>query len=179
MEQKSVNVSDTRKYAFNWERLGDLALGRPNLGPSTRVEAYRLFQFALRDSIEASYGSVAADDLFRAAGRMAGTNFFKHIVAPCGDLSSLLSRLPVILESLGIGIFRVEQFEPEAGILVFTVAEDLDCSGLPECGFSVCTYDEGFFEGLFREAIEGNFRIVEKDCWCTGERICRFVMTLA
>ena len=31
-----------------------------------------------------------------------------------------------------------------------TVAEDLDCSGLPDLGHVVCTYDEGFISGLFK-----------------------------
>ena len=29
-----------------------------------------------------------------------------------------------------------------------TVSEDLDCSGLPELGYGVCVYDEGFISGI-------------------------------
>ena len=35
-----------RKYKFSWDLLGDITTGRPNLGNSTRVEVYRLLQFA-------------------------------------------------------------------------------------------------------------------------------------
>jgi len=36
-----------RKYEFTWELLGDIGLGRPHLGPNTRLEVYRLMQFLL------------------------------------------------------------------------------------------------------------------------------------
>jgi hypothetical protein len=32
--------------------------------------------------------------------------------------------------------------------VVITVAEDLDCSGIPVCSEEICTYDEGFIAGL-------------------------------
>ena len=49
-----------RKYEFRWELLGDIATGRPNLGPSMRVEVYRLMQFCMRDILEKQYGADAA-----------------------------------------------------------------------------------------------------------------------
>ena len=39
-----------RKYAFDWNLLGDLKLGRPNLGPQMRLEVYRLMQFCFATS---------------------------------------------------------------------------------------------------------------------------------
>ncbi len=41
-----------RKYQFSWNLLGDIELGRPNLGNSTRFEVYRLMQFCFRDVME-------------------------------------------------------------------------------------------------------------------------------
>ncbi len=35
------------------------------------------------------------------------------------------------MKELGIGIFRVESADYEKGSFVVTVAEDLDCSGIP------------------------------------------------
>ena len=55
-----------------------------------------------------------------------------------------------------------------------TVAEDLDCSGLPDLGHVVCTYDEGFISGLFKSFTGKSFEAKEVDCWCTGDRTCRF-----
>jgi hypothetical protein len=34
-----------RKYAFSWNLIDDIDLGRPNLGATTRIEVYRLMRF--------------------------------------------------------------------------------------------------------------------------------------
>jgi len=54
------------------------------------------------------------------------------------------------------------------------VSEDLDCSGLPELDYEICSYDEGFISALL-ECFSGmKFIVKEVDCWCTGDRTCRF-----
>jgi predicted hydrocarbon binding protein len=55
-----------------------------------------------------------------------------------------------------------------------TVAEDLDCSGLPASDETICTYDEGFISGLFSQYTGKSFDAEEVDCWCSGDRVCRF-----
>jgi predicted hydrocarbon binding protein len=57
---------------------------------------------------------------------------------------------------------------------VLTVSEDLDCSGLPETGDEICTYDEGFISALLESFTGIPFHVEEVDCWCTGDRTCRF-----
>jgi hypothetical protein len=32
-------------YNFTWKDLGDIQVGRPNLGPETQVAVYRLMQY--------------------------------------------------------------------------------------------------------------------------------------
>jgi predicted hydrocarbon binding protein len=54
------------------------------------------------------------------------------------------------------------------------VAEDLDCSGLPDYDEMICTYDEGFISGLLHEYTGKSFDVKEVDCWCSGDRVCRF-----
>jgi len=61
-----------RKYEFSWDLLGNLDLGRPNLGPSTRLEVYRLMQFCFRDVMEQHLGTAETDRLFYEAGKLAG-----------------------------------------------------------------------------------------------------------
>jgi len=78
------------------------------------------------------------------------------------------------MKELGIGIFRVESADLEKGSFVVTVAEDLDCSGLPVCQEQICTYDEGFIAGLLLAYSGKDFRVKEIDCWCSGGRVCRF-----
>jgi len=58
---------------------------------------------------------------------------------------------------MSIGILRVEKADLEAGDFVLTISEDLDCSGLPELSYEICTYDEGSSLPLwkiFREKFE-------------------------
>ncbi len=60
---------------------------------------------------------------------------------------------------------------------ILTVAEDLDCSGLPFADETVCEYDERFIAGVL-EAYTGRvFDAREIDCWASGERTCRFKVT--
>ncbi len=49
---------------FEWSMLGDVKLGRPNLGESVTVDVYRLMQFTLRDEMIRSFGVEKTDDVF-------------------------------------------------------------------------------------------------------------------
>ena len=55
-----------------------------------------------------------------------------------------------------------------------TVAEDLDCSGLPFSDEVVCQYDEGFIAGILEAYTGKPFHAKEVDCWASGDRVCRF-----
>ncbi|NLL37057.1 MAG: 4-vinyl reductase [Fretibacterium sp.] len=163
-----------RKYAFSWNLLGDINIGRPHLGNQTRVEAYRLMQFTLRDVIEAKYGTEEADAVFYAAGKMAGQAFYEYYLKGIEDVGEFVRELQAKLKELKIGILRVESMSEEVGKLVLTVDEDLDCSGLPEIGFGICVYDEGFIAGILENFTDTPYVVKEVDCWCTGDRTCRF-----
>ncbi len=167
-------MSEDRKYTFSWDLLGDIELGRPNLGNQTRLEVYRLMQFAFRDVIERRFGTEAADAVFFEAGELAGREFYRHLVQAPRDLNDFLRQLQQALKDLGIGILRVEHADEAAGEFMLTVSEDLDCSGLPELDFEVCTYDEGFISALLESYSGKKFKVKEIDCWCTGDRTCRF-----
>jgi predicted hydrocarbon binding protein len=165
-----------RKYEFNWDNTvgADMQVARPSLGPSTRVEVYRLFQFALRDILEQHYGTQAADDLFREAGVLAGKAFFDKFLADAKDVSALSGKVQDAFTQLGMGIFRVESAAGDNSHFIFTVDEDLDCSGLPDTSDVVCVYDEGFIRGVLESFSGRGFDVREIDCWCTGSRTCRF-----
>ncbi len=164
----------SQKYAFSWSLLGDIEAGRPHLGNSTRLEVYRLMQFTLRDVIEKKFGSQQADEIFYEAGRIAGENFYSHVIGPQTDFEVLTRRLQESLTEMGIGILRIEKADLESGTITLTVSEDLDCSGLPELNYEVCVYDEGFICGLLESFSGKPFHVKEIDCWCTGDRTCRF-----
>jgi uncharacterized protein len=165
-----------RKYRFSWKILGDIKAGRPGLGPTTRLEVYRLMQYTFRDILEQDFGAEKTDELFFRAGHLAGKEFYKNVLGTPADLSEFVRTLQKVLAEMYIGILRIEKSDPEKGSFVMTVSEDLDCSGLPETGFGICTYDEGFIAGLMESFTGEPFDVKEIDCWCTGDRTCRFAV---
>jgi len=167
-------MEGTRKYRFSWELLGDLNLGRPNLGRTSRLEVYRLLQFCFRDVLEERLGTEEADRIFYQAGKLAGSQFYQNLLGQVTDFHDFIKQLQTTLKDLGIGILRVEKADLKANSFVFTVSEDLDCSGLPELDYEVCVYDEGFIAGLLESFSGKRFVVKEVDCWCTGDRTCRF-----
>jgi uncharacterized protein len=167
------------KYEFDWALLGDVEEGRPNLGPMVGVHAYRLMQYSFRDVLEREYGTEVADQVFHEAGRLAGHEFAKNVIGKHGDLAGFVKATQDALRESKIGIMRVEEASPDTGRFLLTVSEDLDCSGLPELGYGVCTYDEGFIAALLEWHLGERFNVTEIDCWCTGDRTCRFEATAA
>lgn len=167
-------MNASRKYEFNWELLGNLELGRPNLGSNTRLEVYRLMQSTFRDILEQRYGDQAADEVFYEAGRLAGQAFYQHIIQGAADANEFFRKFQAALKEFNIAVLRLEKVNLESGDLTLTMAEDLDCSGLPEVGYEVCTYDEGFIAAVLECYFDKPFQVKEVDCWCTGDRTCRF-----
>ncbi|ULQ60235.1 4-vinyl reductase [Brucepastera parasyntrophica] len=165
-----------RKYKFSWKDTvgADMNAARPSLGPNTRIEVYRLFQFTLRDILEQHYGTEMADTLFREAGALAGRSFFEQYLSDAKDVSSLAAKIRDSFSEFGMGIFRVEEAAPDNGHFIFTIDEDLDCSGLPDTADVICVYDEGFIQGILESFSGRGFDVREIDCWCTGSRTCRF-----
>lgn len=169
-------MEGSRKYKFDWDSTvgANMDDARPSLGPNTRIEVYRLFQFTLRDILEQNYGTEKADDLFREAGVMAGKAFYEKFLSDAKDVASLSTKIQDSFTQFGIGIFRVESATGDNSRFIFTVDEDLDCSGLPDTSDVVCVYDEGFIQGVLESFSGRGFNVREIDCWCTGSRTCRF-----
>lgn len=159
---------------LEWSMLGDIAKGRPNLGPSTSVAVYRLMQFSLRDVAIQRHGVEAARRLFFNAGKLAGRVFSDNLLTKGQPLPQFIGQLQDVLRDLNVGVLRVEKADQDALTFTLTVAEDLDCSGLPVCDEQVCTWDEGFIAGLLEAATQREFIVREVDCWCSGDRVCRF-----
>ncbi len=165
-------------YNFQWSDIGDIKEGRPNLGNTTNLEVYRLLQFTLRDVLIKRYDVNTADDIYREAGQLAGTEFCKNVLNTAMEFNEFVADLQEKLKSLNIGVLRIEKADLENMHFVMTVAEDLDCSGLPESGEMVCDYDEGFIAGIFNTYTGKRFNVKEIDCWASGGRVCRFDVKL-
>ena len=164
-------------YRFSWKDLGDIEAGRPNLGNLMKVAVYRLMQYTLRDVLNRHLSVEKATELFREAGKLAGTEFCVNLLDRSLPFNGFMADLQEKLLSLKIGVLRVEKSDLEKMEFILTVAEDLDCSGLPFADETVCEYDEGFFAGVL-EAYTGRvFDAREIDCWASGDRTCRFKVT--
>lgn len=165
----------TRKYEFSWDLVSMEGVDpRPGLGKTTSLESYRLFQFTLRDVLEQRFGTEVADELFRDAGVKAGHAFFEKYCTGAKDVGDLARIIQDKFRELSIGIVRFEKIDLENMTIQLTVDEDLDCSGLPDSQDQICVYDEGLIKGIL-EAFTGKvFTVREVDCWCSGERTCRF-----
>lgn len=161
-------------YNFNWSELGDLAEGRPNLGEETSVVAYRLMQNTFKDVLSKAIGKQRTMELFVQAGFLAGKEFCKNILDTSLSFDAFIADMQDKLIALKIGILRIEEADYDKLRFVLTISEDLDCSGLPIFGESVCDYDEGFIAGILEQYTEQKFLVKEIDCWATGDRTCRF-----
>ena len=159
---------------FDWSMIGNLAEGRPNLGATMDVAVYRLMQFTLRDVIIQEFDVETAERIYFKAGELAGRELFKNVITQKTDFGAFVNELQNVLSALKIGILRVEKADMAKMEFTLTVAEDLDCSGLPVCDENICTYDEGFISGLLLEFSGKKFDVKEVDCWCSGDRVCRF-----
>lgn len=159
---------------FTWDSIGDVIDGRQNLGEEMPVFVYRLLQFTLKDELARRYGNATTVDIFRQAGELAGKEFANHLLDLSLPFNEFVSHLQKILEESKIGILRLERFDPATGEATLTVGEDLDCSGLPITGETVCNYDEGFLAGVLKVYTKRNYVVTEVDCWATGSRVCRF-----
>ena len=170
---------ERHEEAFDWTMLGEIQEGRPNLGSTTDVSVYRLMQFTLRDVLIREFGVEAADRIFYEAGRTAGRHFYANLITKKDNFSDFVANLQEVLKELRVGILRVEKADLDSLSFTLTVAEDLDCSGLPVCNETICTYDEGFISGLLLAHTGTEFKVKEVDCWCSGDRVCRFSVTPA
>ncbi|MEG2924378.1 MAG: V4R domain-containing protein [Oscillospiraceae bacterium] len=170
-----LNLFDSAdENKFTWGNIGDIEDGRHNLGDSMPVFVYRLLQFTLKDELAKRYGDKTTIDIFRSAGKLAGNELAKHLLDLTLPPNEFIAHLQDVLEKSKIGILRIEEFDIETGKAVLTIAEDLDCSGLPITGETVCNYDEGFLAGILNVYTKKDYVVTEIDCWATGARVCRF-----
>jgi predicted hydrocarbon binding protein len=167
-------LSDETDNGFHWDSMGDVGEGRQNLGEEMPVLVYRLFQYTMRDVLNKKLGSEETVDVFRKAGELAGEEFASHMLDASLPFDQFVAQLQKTLKEVKVGILRLEEVNADASEMILSVAEDLDCSGLPLTGETVCNYDEGFISGILK-AYTGKYYVVrEVDCWSKGDRVCRF-----
>ena len=147
---------------------------RGNLGAELPVLIYRMLEYSLKDELIHRLGREEQIDIFRSAGKKAGEYFAKHFLNMDQPLDRFVSELQNKMETLKIGVLRIEDVDEASGKIILTVSEDADCSGLPILGETVCNYDEGFISGILSLYSGKPYQAIEVDCWATGDRVCRF-----
>lgn len=163
-----------KHYDFSWEKLGNIKEGREDLGEEVPVLVYRLLEYSMNHTLAKEFGIEKANDLFRKAGYLAGMEFAKNNLPLTAEMGEFISEFQRVMKELKIGILRIESFEEESGEFILTVAQDLDCSGLPPTDEVVCNYDEGFIAGIMECYTQKTYEVREIDCWASGDRVCRF-----
>lgn len=169
---------DKRHSDFNWANLGDIKEGRGDLGEEMPVLVYRLMQFTMLDVLAKAHGDAQANEYFRQAGFLAGAEFTRNVMDLKADFDTFVAALQQTLRELKIGVLRVEALDPATGNITLTVAQDLDCSGIPVTNENVCSYDEGFIAGILEAYTGMHYDVREVDCWASGDRVCRFKATI-
>ncbi|MCL1979756.1 MAG: 4-vinyl reductase [Proteobacteria bacterium] len=163
---------------FSWNNLGDIQLGRPNLGPMVPVVAYRLLRSTLWEMLIGEFGPEKANDIFRRAGNLTGKEFCHNLLDKNLPFSEFVAQLQKVLKEQRLGLMRMESMDLKTMRFTLAIAEDLDCSGLPCTNEVVCQYDEGFIAGILEVYTGKEFKVIETDCWASGARVCRFAARL-
>lgn len=161
-------------HVFSWGNLGNIKEGRGDLGEEAPVIVYRLLEYCMNHVLAQEYGVERANELFRKAGYLAGSEFAKNMLDLTVELDAFVLQLQQILKDLKIGILRIESLDEADGTIILTVGQDLDCSGLPPTNEVVCNYDEGFLAGILEAYMKKPYVVREIDCWASGDRVCRF-----
>ena len=176
---ENVFIKKRDHGTFLWTDLENIKEGRSSLGEDMPVMVYRLMQYTLLTVLTNDFGREKANHYLREAGFLAGTEFAKNALDLTVDFNTFVANLQKSLLDLKIGILRIESVNDDTGEIVLTVGEDLDCSGLPITGESVCDYDEGFIAGILKTYTGKPYTAKEIDCWATGARVCRFECKIA
>ena len=170
----NVFLKDASHHTFSWASLGNIKEGRGDMGEDMPVLVYRLMQYTMLDVLTKAHGAEQANDYFRQGGFLVGMEFAKNTLNLKADFNAFLANLQNVLQTLKIGILRMEAFDPATGSITLTVGQDLHCSGLPVTNENVCNYDEGFIAGILEAYTGKKYLVREVDCWASGDRVCRF-----
>jgi hypothetical protein len=154
--------------------LGDLQIGRPNLGNIMSVSVYRLTIYSIKSVLEIKCGKEIANEIIYDAGRLAGKTIYDNLMKNITSTQTLVDVLKNIFLKAKIGMLSVEKADDKKGIFVFNLSEDLDCSGLPEDGETKCSFDEGLISGVLMGHFKKEFQTKEIRCWGNGEKYCSF-----
>ncbi len=174
MPSEFVSKHHIMKEVISYDAIGNIKLGREELGLMVPVDVYRLFELSIRESLIQLYGEGEMEEALRLAGRIAGTAFTNKFLDVSLSFEQYVQQLTEKFVELQIGIISIESYDEKTGRIILTVAADLDCAGLEDLNKTVCLYDEGFISAVLSIYTKKHYSTTEIDCWATGAKICRF-----
>jgi predicted hydrocarbon binding protein len=128
----------------------------------------------MKEELIEQVGKEKQIEIFRKAGYRSGIYFAENMLDLSLEFDAFIAQLQLKVQEMKIGVLRIEKVDQDTGKIILTVAEDADCSGLPLLGETVCNYDEGFLSGILDSYTGKKYKVIEVDCWATGDRVCRF-----
>jgi sigma-B regulation protein RsbU (phosphoserine phosphatase) len=132
---------------------------RAELGSNINLLYMRIMRIALRDTYG---GKLSAAILYQAGKSIAMTSFD---ILEISDLTDYLNQL-----MLG----KTKVVETEGNRIVFEEDECAVCSGMPDIGEALCSFESGFIAGGLSKMLDMDVVVSETQCWGLGDGICRF-----
>lgn len=132
---------------------------REELGGSIDLLYMRIMRVALRET----YGRKLSAAILYEAGKNIAMSSFD--ILEINDLTDYLNQLM-------LGKTRV--VETNGNHIIFEEDECAVCSGLPDIGEALCSFESGFIAGGLSKMLDMDVVVTETKCWGLGDQICRF-----
>lgn len=130
---------------------------RPTMNGMVPIELYRAVRLlAFREIV----GSKVANAMLHVSGRSVAQKMGVHGASE-------------VLRSLReFGLARIAIEEQTDDRLILTAEECATCSGAPNIGEPLCSFEAGFIEGALNGEFAEHVRVAETRCWGLGDRVC-------
>ena len=154
MESKNMLIKWKNNEDFSWINSGDSEIECEDMNERMPVLFYRLMQCTILSVLSRIYGLEQANNYFRQAGLLAGSEFAKNALDLTAETNKFFSDLQKTLRDSKIGILSIEDFGHGMGSIVFTAEQELGCERAAVTNSNMSAYDEGFIAGIL-DAYEG------------------------
>jgi len=132
---------------------------RSDLGPNIDLLYMRIMRLALRETYG---GKLSASILYQAGKNIALSSF---AIMEINDLIDYLNKLM---------IGRTRLVSMEGNKIIFEEDECAVCSGMPNIGEALCSFECGFIAGGLTRIMDMDVVVTETKCWGLGDEVCRF-----
>jgi signal transduction histidine kinase len=138
---------------------------RPTFGGTVPVSLYRAIRLL---SFRELFGSRLSSAMLNLAGQT---------VAEKLGVSSLNDSI----QALGdLGIARAAVDEHSGNQVAVIATECATCSGMPNIGEAICSFEAGLIAGGLKDSFDGKrVKVTETNCWGLGDRVCRWEASVA